>query len=115
VITRGNGRASDRQTAAADAHWGMGVVFDYYAERHNRNGIDGHGTPIYGRTHLGRRLDDAYCESRGPWALPASRPPNWSFLPLANKQDIQRPSASAQLNRTNPPNLDSRPQGLATT
>ncbi|KAI8469121.1 MAG: hypothetical protein J3K34DRAFT_424794 [Monoraphidium minutum] len=58
--TWGNGRATDRATAAADAHWGMGVVFDYYLERHNRLGIDGKGTPIYGRTHLGRRLNDAY-------------------------------------------------------
>ncbi|GBF94228.1 peptidase [Raphidocelis subcapitata] len=56
----GNGRTSDRKTAAADAHWGMGVVFDYYLQRHGRLGIDGKGTPTYGRTHLGRRLDDAY-------------------------------------------------------
>ena len=26
----GDGSARNRQTAAADAHWGMGVVFDYY-------------------------------------------------------------------------------------
>jgi len=63
----GNGRTNDRQTVAADAHFGMGVVYDYYQERHGRNGIDGHGTPIFGRTHLGKRLDDAYCECCWLW------------------------------------------------
>ena len=41
-------------------------MFDYYLLRHGRLGIDGKGTPIYGRTHLGRRMDDAYCELEPP-------------------------------------------------
>ena len=46
--TFGNGTSSDRLTAAADAHYGAAVTWDYYKTTHNRNGIanDGKGRHV---------------------------------------------------------------------
>lgn len=50
---------SDRDTAAADAHYGMGVTWDYYQATFGRNGIDGTGRTAYSRVHFGRRYENA--------------------------------------------------------
>jgi Zn-dependent metalloprotease len=48
------------QTAAVDAHYGVGLTYDYYKNIHNRNGIDGAGTATYSRVHYSNSYDNAF-------------------------------------------------------
>ncbi|MFE1233262.1 M4 family metallopeptidase [Streptomyces sp. NPDC059442] len=52
----GNGQATNRETAAADAHYGAAVTWDFYKNELGRNGIRGDGVAAYSRVHYG----DAY-------------------------------------------------------
>lgn len=51
---------SDRQTAAADAHFGMMQTWDYFLTQHGRNGIDGAGRTTYSRVHYGTNYVNAF-------------------------------------------------------
>lgn len=61
---------SDRQTAGADAHFGVGKTWEFYATL-GRNGIDGTGRQSYNRVHVGRSYvnafwsDNCFCMSYG--------------------------------------------------
>ena len=48
------------QTAAVDAHYGIGQTYDYYKNIHNRNGIDGAGKATYNRVHYSTSYDNAF-------------------------------------------------------
>jgi Zn-dependent metalloprotease len=69
--TWGNNANSDRATAGADAHYGVGVTFDYYKNVHGRNGIANDGKGAYNRVHVGRNYvnafwsDSCFCMSYG--------------------------------------------------
>ena len=52
--------APNGQTAAVDAHHGVGKTYDYYKNIHNRNGIDGNGTATYSRVHYSNSYDNAF-------------------------------------------------------
>ena len=52
--------AANGQTAAVDAHYGVGLTYDYYKNIHNRNGIDGNGTATYSRVHYSNSYDNAF-------------------------------------------------------
>ncbi|WP_243302493.1 M4 family metallopeptidase [Geothrix oryzisoli] len=55
VTTSANG-----QTAAVDAHYGVGLTYDYYKNIFGRNGIDGIGTATYSRVHYSSAYDNAF-------------------------------------------------------
>jgi Zn-dependent metalloprotease len=48
------------QTAAVDAHYGIGITFDFYKNLFNRNGIDGNGKATYSRVHYSTSYDNAF-------------------------------------------------------
>jgi len=52
--------AANGQTAAADAHFGIGATYDYYKNVLGRNGIDGTGRATYSRVHYSNSYDNAF-------------------------------------------------------
>ncbi|MFJ9806830.1 M4 family metallopeptidase [Streptomyces sp. NPDC101158] len=58
--TWGNGLASNRETAAADAHYGAAVTWDFYKNELGRNGIRGDGVAAYSRVHYGSAYVNAF-------------------------------------------------------
>ncbi len=52
--------ADNGQTAAVDAHYGLGVTWDMYKNVFGRNGIDGAGTATYSRVHYSNSYDNAF-------------------------------------------------------
>lgn len=56
----GNGRASNRQSAAVDAAYGAAVTWDYFRQQHRRTGIRNNGRAATSRVHFGRGLDNAF-------------------------------------------------------
>jgi Zn-dependent metalloprotease len=52
------------QTAAVDAHWGMGVTWDFYKNVLGRDGVDGAGTSLVSEVHIlgpfGAYYDNAF-------------------------------------------------------
>ncbi|WP_282693393.1 M4 family metallopeptidase [Streptomyces sp. CC208A] len=58
--TWGNGLASHRETAAADAHYGAAVTWDFYKNELGRNGIRGDGVAAYSRVHYGNAYVNAF-------------------------------------------------------
>ncbi|MEU9589679.1 M4 family metallopeptidase [Streptomyces sp. NPDC048219] len=58
--TWGNGSASNTETAAADAHYGAALTWDYYKNVHGRSGIRGDGVGAYSRVHYGNNYVNAF-------------------------------------------------------
>jgi Zn-dependent metalloprotease len=58
--TWGNGLASNRETAAVDAHYGAAVTWDFYKTEFGRNGIAGNGKAAYSRVHYGNAYVNAF-------------------------------------------------------
>ncbi|MER5435257.1 M4 family metallopeptidase [Streptomyces sp. NPDC002588] len=56
----GNGAASNTETAAADAHYGAALTWDYYKNVHGRSGIRGDGVGAYSRVHYGSSYVNAF-------------------------------------------------------
>ena len=56
----GNYTTSDMATAAADAHYGSAVTWDYFKNVHARLGIANDGKAAYSRVHYGRRYSNAF-------------------------------------------------------
>jgi Zn-dependent metalloprotease len=56
----GNGSASDTETAAADAHYGAALTWDYYKNVQGRSGIRGDGVGAYSRVHYGNNYVNAF-------------------------------------------------------
>ncbi|WP_443055313.1 M4 family metallopeptidase [Streptomyces sp. NBC_00704] len=56
----GNGSASNAETAAADAHYGAALTWDYYKNVHGRSGIKGNGVGAYSRVHYGNNYVNAF-------------------------------------------------------
>jgi Zn-dependent metalloprotease len=56
----GNGSASDRASAAVDAHYGAATTFDYYKNVQGRNGIFNNGTGVRSRVHYGNSYVNAF-------------------------------------------------------
>jgi Zn-dependent metalloprotease len=56
----GNNTTSDRATAAADAHYGVAMTWDYYKTIHGRNGIANDGKGALSRVHYGRNYVNAF-------------------------------------------------------
>jgi Zn-dependent metalloprotease len=58
--TWGDGTASNRQTAAVDAHYGSQLTWDYYKNAHGRNGIFNNGQGARSRVHYGNAYVNAF-------------------------------------------------------
>ncbi|WP_406279551.1 M4 family metallopeptidase [Streptomyces sp. NBC_00191] len=58
--TWGDGAATNRQTAAVDAHYGAAVTWDFYKNELSRNGIRGDGVAAYSRVHYGNAYVNAF-------------------------------------------------------
>ncbi|UUU41274.1 M4 family metallopeptidase [Streptomyces sp. NBC_00162] len=56
----GDGLATNRQTAAVDAHYGAAVTWDFYKAELGRNGIAGDGKAAYSRVHYGNAYVNAF-------------------------------------------------------
>ncbi|MFE5539247.1 M4 family metallopeptidase [Streptomyces sp. NPDC056492] len=56
----GNGAASNRATAGADAHYGAQLTWDYYKNVHGRNGLRNDGVAPYSRVHYGNAYVNAF-------------------------------------------------------
>jgi len=56
----GNGLASDPESAAADAHYGAALTWDYYKNVQGRTGIKGNGVGAYSRVHYGSSYINAF-------------------------------------------------------
>ncbi|MEO7753233.1 MAG: M4 family metallopeptidase [Terracoccus sp.] len=56
----GNGSASNRQSAAVDAHYGAGKTYDYYNTQLGRSGIWNNGTGARSRVHYGTNYVNAF-------------------------------------------------------
>jgi Zn-dependent metalloprotease len=59
-IAGGSTTNANGQTAAVDAHYGVGLTYDYYKNIFGRNGIDGIGTATYSRVHYSSAYDNAF-------------------------------------------------------
>ncbi len=58
--TFGNGKTSDGQSAAADAHYGAAKTWGFYKNSLGRLGIRGDGVGAYSRVHFGKNFDNAF-------------------------------------------------------
>ncbi|MDI3386094.1 M4 family metallopeptidase [Streptomyces sp. B-S-A8] len=58
--TWGDGSPSHAETAAADAHYGAALTWDYYKNVHGRSGIRGDGVGAYSRVHYGNNYVNAF-------------------------------------------------------
>jgi zinc metalloprotease ZmpA len=56
----GTNLKTNAQSAAADAHYGMAVTWDYFLNVHGRSGIDGAGTPARSRVHYASGYNNAF-------------------------------------------------------
>ncbi|MFG3102785.1 M4 family metallopeptidase [Streptomyces sp. NPDC048182] len=56
----GNGSPSNLETAAADAHYGAALTWDYYKNVQGRTGIRGDGVGAYSRVHYGNNYVNAF-------------------------------------------------------
>ncbi|WP_055524729.1 M4 family metallopeptidase [Streptomyces graminilatus] len=56
----GNGQASNLESAAADAHYGAALTWDYYKNVQGRTGIKGDGVAAYSRVHYGNNYINAF-------------------------------------------------------
>ncbi|MER6977527.1 M4 family metallopeptidase [Streptomyces carpinensis] len=58
--TWGNGTTSNAATAAADAHYGAAVTWDFYKNTFGRSGIRNDGKAAYSRVHYGNSYVNAF-------------------------------------------------------
>ncbi|MGC2998126.1 M4 family metallopeptidase [Streptomyces sp. G35A] len=56
----GDGTPSNPESAAADAHYGAALTWDYYKNVHGRSGIRGDGKGAYSRVHYGNNYVNAF-------------------------------------------------------
>ncbi|MFD6886167.1 M4 family metallopeptidase [Streptomyces sp. NPDC059957] len=56
----GNGLPANLETAAADAHYGAQVTWDYFKNVHGRNGLRNDGVSPYSRVHYGNNYVNAF-------------------------------------------------------
>ncbi|MEO3776906.1 M4 family metallopeptidase [Micromonospora sp. B11E3] len=56
----GDGTLANRQTAAADAHYGAAVTWDYFRNTFGRNGIRNDGVAAYSRVHYSTNYANAF-------------------------------------------------------
>jgi Zn-dependent metalloprotease len=60
----GNGLASNKESAAVDAHFGAGATWDYYKNTFGRNGIRNDGVGAFSRVHYGSNYVNAFWDDQ---------------------------------------------------
>ncbi|WP_345701815.1 M4 family metallopeptidase [Kitasatospora terrestris] len=58
--TWGNGSASNKESAAVDAHFGVATTWDYFKNVHGRNGIRNDGVGAFSRVHYDNNYVNAF-------------------------------------------------------
>ncbi|MFE6525019.1 M4 family metallopeptidase [Streptomyces sp. NPDC057794] len=98
----GNGSPSNLETAAADAHYGAQVTWDFYKSTFGRSGIRNDGRAAYSRVHYGNNYvnafwsDSCFCMTYGDGAGNAN--PLTSLDVAAHEMSHGLTSATAGLN-----------------
>lgn len=64
VLVRSEGEPPTGDVAVNRAYDGLGDTRQYYQDVHARNSIDGHGLPLDGYVHRGRRYNNAFWDGR---------------------------------------------------
>ncbi|MGW2565811.1 M4 family metallopeptidase [Streptomyces sp. NPDC001537] len=59
----GNGRATSRNTAAADAQYGITKTLDFYNKTFGRKGIENNGKGAHAMVHFGNKVANAFWDS----------------------------------------------------
>jgi Zn-dependent metalloprotease len=59
-VAGGSTTSANGQTAAVDAHYGVGLTYDFYKNVLGRNGIDGANGATYSRVHYSNTYDNAF-------------------------------------------------------
>ncbi|WP_291272885.1 M4 family metallopeptidase [Geothrix sp.] len=59
-VAGGSTTTANGQTAAVDAHYGVGLTYDFYKNVLSRNGIDGNNGATYSRVHYSSAYDNAF-------------------------------------------------------
>ncbi|WP_309094437.1 M4 family metallopeptidase [Streptomyces sp.] len=98
----GNGNPSNLETAAADAHYGAQVTWDFYKSAFGRSGIRNDGKAAYSRVHYGNNYvnafwsDSCFCMTYGDGSGNAN--PLTSLDVAAHEMSHGLTSATAGLN-----------------
>ncbi|MGC5041559.1 M4 family metallopeptidase [Streptomyces sp. DT190] len=98
----GNGNPSNLETAAADAHYGAQVTWDFYRSAFGRSGIRNDGRAAYSRVHYGNNYvnafwsDSCFCMTYGDGSGNAN--PLTSLDVAAHEMSHGLTSATAGLN-----------------
>ncbi|MFI8167184.1 M4 family metallopeptidase [Streptomyces sp. NPDC085931] len=98
----GNGSPSNLETAAADAHYGAQVTWDFYKSAFGRSGIRNDGKAAYSRVHYGNNYvnafwsDSCFCMTYGDGSGNAN--PLTSLDVAAHEMSHGLTSATAGLN-----------------
>ncbi|MFE1249333.1 M4 family metallopeptidase [Streptomyces sp. NPDC058766] len=98
----GNGSPSNLETAAADAHYGAQVTWDFYKNTFGRSGIRNDGEAAYSRVHYGNNYvnafwsDSCFCMTYGDGSGNAN--PLTSLDVAAHEMSHGLTSATARLN-----------------
>ncbi|MFE1326892.1 M4 family metallopeptidase [Streptomyces sp. NPDC058735] len=98
----GNGSPSNLETAAADAHYGAQVTWDFYKNTFGRSGIRNDGEAAYSRVHYGNNYvnafwsDGCFCMTYGDGSGNAN--PLTSLDVAAHEMSHGLTSATARLN-----------------
>ncbi len=77
----GNNATTDTATAGADAHYGLGLTWDYYKNTFGRNGIDGIGSTTYSRVHYSTNYVNAFWDD-GCFCMTYGDGDGVTYLPL---------------------------------
>lgn len=81
---RGGAVESENDDIAWDAHWGAGVVYDYWKARHNRLSYDGNDARIRSFIHSGIGYDNAFWNGSVMTYGDGSYPAPGGFRPLTS-------------------------------
>jgi Zn-dependent metalloprotease len=63
-ITEGGAAEAENDDVAWDAHWGAGVVYDYWKNKQGRLSYDGNNSKIISYVHYGPAYDNAFWNGR---------------------------------------------------
>ncbi|MGV3528208.1 MAG: M4 family metallopeptidase [Flavisolibacter sp.] len=75
---------AENDDIAWDAHWGAGVVYDYWKEKHNRLSFDGNNAKIKSFIHSGLAFDNAFWNGSVMTYGDGSYPAPGGFRPLTS-------------------------------
>lgn len=75
---------NENDDIAWDAHWGAGVVYDYWKQKHNRLSFDGNNAKIRSYVHSGTAYDNAFWNGRVMTYGDGSYPAPGGFRPLTS-------------------------------